>query len=198
MSLTTQEWVSHLRQRCARTFCWMLVFKLKSSCYLAGFLQLSASFPGLREHGADNALGTDVSGRLGVRNSTVGLIRVIWLRFCLEENDKTVTIMLLNSVCLQWTLGDIYWSFYKHGINVSSQHRTFLPLTSAGALTHIRAAAVQQIPGADQRLQKDDSLSDMLQCKNIPQLYRFWNTQQLLHFGRSPISCNACSLLSLA
>lgn len=73
----------HSRQRwrgyntLSHTFCRVLVLKLKSSCYLAGFLQLSASFPGLREHGADNALGTDVSSCLGVRNSTVRLIRMI-------------------------------------------------------------------------------------------------------------------------
>lgn len=59
------------------TFCWALVLKLKSSCYLAGFLQLSASFPGLGEHGADNTLGTDMSSWLCVRNSTVRLIRMI-------------------------------------------------------------------------------------------------------------------------
>lgn len=58
-------------------FCWVLVLKLKSSCYLAGFLQLSASLPGLREHGADDTLGTDMSSWLGVRNSTVRLIRMI-------------------------------------------------------------------------------------------------------------------------
>lgn len=59
------------------TFSWALVLKLKSSCYLAGFLQLSASFPGLGEHGADNTLRTDMSSWLGVRNSTVRLIRMI-------------------------------------------------------------------------------------------------------------------------
>ena len=38
----------------------------------------------------------------------------------------------------------------------------------------------------------------MLQSKNIWQLCRFWNTQQLPHFGNSPVSCKACSLLSPA
>lgn len=52
------------------------LYKL-NECYLAGLFQLSASFPGFGEDGAHDALGAHVACRLGVRYSTIRLIRVI-------------------------------------------------------------------------------------------------------------------------
>lgn len=64
----------------------------KTSDYLAGLFQLSASLPGFREDRAHSTLGADVSGGQGVRHSTVRLIRVIGLRLCLKYLKNQIKV----------------------------------------------------------------------------------------------------------
>lgn len=71
--------------------------KEKADCSLShptGLLHLGSSLPGLREDGADHALGARVAGRRAVRQAAVRHTRVVGVRlWCGHKNTDTEWVM---------------------------------------------------------------------------------------------------------
>lgn len=61
--------------------------------HLGGLLYLVASFPGLREDGADGALRTYMTRRSAFRHAAVRLTRVVGLGLC-REGEREIGIKL--------------------------------------------------------------------------------------------------------